>query len=88
MMNLCLIINFATFHFRASDVNSPWHDFVSNANEWTDGEGKTPCLGNVNEGFQTGNFTFIQAMQQFYGAQKIATGKQLITLIGSPNPKH
>ena len=73
---------------RASDVTSPWHDFVSNTKNWTDDKRKTPCLGKSNQGFQTYNIPFIQAMQKFFGAQKIATGKQLITLIGSPHPKH
>ena len=84
--HLC-IINWENIPFRASDVTSPWHDFVSNTKEWIDGEGKTPCLGDVNKGFHTYNISFIQAMQKFYGAQKIATGTRLITLIGSPNPK-
>ena len=82
------MIHCTTIRFRASDVTSPWHDFVSNTKEWTDGEGKTPCLGDANQGFQTYNISYIQAMQKFYGAQKIATGTQLITLIGSPNPKN
>ena len=71
-------------HCTASQNSSPWHNFVSDATNWSDENGKTPCQND--EVFpQTGaGIPFIDFLNQ-KGAKKIWTTEKTATLIGSPS---
>ena len=70
-------------HCTASQNSSPWHNFVSDATNWKDKNGNTPCQND--EVFpQTGaGIPFIDFLNQ-KGAKKIWTKEKTVTLMGSP----
>ena len=68
-------------HCTASDENSPWHNFKSDAEHWRVDNGDIPCERNITPWSM--RFPLYQKMNKL-GAKKISAPEKKFTLIGSP----
>ena len=69
-------------HCTANETTTPWHNFVSNATYWQDGDGLAPCERNTG-GYLDSGRPFLDDMLAA-GAFSIWQDRKEVTLIGTP----
>ena len=67
-------------------TSSPWHNFVSDENNWVVGNGETPCINNGGIYPHASNKDFMAKMLS-NGAKNIFTNTKNAIFEGSPSPK-